>query len=227
MSIRLSLYDFFAYMIPGVFYILITAIGLSTFGFVDIDLSQWTDLSLFPFLILLGLGYVLGQLIDEIAYRWLRLHRGRSRIARQKAVTSFRQRYPWIDIDLVPEEWAIFLKAIQIQTPHLVPEIEQQNALSIMLRNISLGLIVTAVMFFLFFIIVYPHIGNLIIALIALALSFLAIDRSSLRRHWFYMGIYEAFATNLLLQQKKLERKIEVKQAQPNVVTQSEEMDGG
>ncbi len=223
MSIRLSLYDFFAYMIPGVFYILITAIGLSTFGLVDIDLSQWTDFSLFTFLILLGLGYVLGQLIDEIAYRWLRLRKGRSRNARQKALASFRQRYPWIDIDFLPEEWAILLKALQIQTPHLVPEIEQQNALSIMLRNISLGLVVTAIMFFLIFILVYTHIGNLIIAIIALALSFVAIDRSSLRRHWFYMGIYEAFATNLLLQQKKLESKIDVKQAQPNVVTEGKE----
>lgn len=223
MSIRLSLYDFFAYMIPGVFYILITTIGLSTFGLVVIDLSWWADFSLFTFLILLGLGYVLTQLVDEIAYRWLRLHRGRSRFARQKALASFQQMYPWIEIDLQPEEWKIFWTAIQIQTPDLAPEIEQQSALSIMMRNISLGLALTAVMFLLIFLIVNDHIGNLIITIVSVALSLLAIDRSSLRRHWFYLGIFETFATNQLLQQKILGGKVNVKQAKPNVVTEGQE----
>jgi hypothetical protein len=53
MSIRVSLYDFFAYMIPGVFYILATLFGLVTFNVLPLNLSALlADVSLFTFCML-------------------------------------------------------------------------------------------------------------------------------------------------------------------------------
>lgn len=225
MSIRVSLYDFFAYMIPGVFYILIAVFGLVLFGIIQLDPTLLSNLSLFMFLVLVGAGYVLGQLIDAVAYIWMRLLRGRNKIAREKAFELFHQRYPWIELHFKPEEWAILLQALKIQSPDVEADIEQLNAMSIMLRNISLGLLITSFIFFMAFITVYTHIGNLALAIIALALSFVAIDRCDIRRRWFYMSIFQVFATYHLVQEKKLDTRIQIKQYKPETMAQVEEAD--
>lgn len=215
MSIRISLYDFFAYMIPGVFYILIAAFGLQTFGVIDLDLMQLSGISLFMFIFLLGAGYVIGVLLDIFAYRWVRVIKGRNRLAREKAIAEFHQRYTWLMLETQPEEWTMLLQAVKIQTPDVFVDIEQQNAMSIMLRNISLGLLCVALIFVMTFVLVYAHFGNLIIAVIMLALSFMSLDRSAVRRQWFYLGLLEAFAAHYLVQEKTLDTKIKVKHVLP------------
>jgi hypothetical protein len=222
MSIRIGLYDFFAHTIPGVFYILVAAFALAVFGYIDIDAGFLGSLSIFAFLIVLGSGFVLGQLLDYVAYIWLRLVKSRNRTARQKAIEAFHQKYPWIELQLEPKEWAMFLYAIKIQMPEMAVEIEQLNAISISLRNISLGLLMTSLIFFGTFITVYTHIGNLILAVITLLLSLIALDRANLRRHWFYLGIFEVFATNYLLEENLLNARIQTNQEIHQGKTQSE-----
>ncbi len=227
MSIRIGIYDFFANMIPGVFYILVTAFGLTIFGIVDLDLFQIQDISLFGFVTLLAAGFILGQMLDMVAYKWFCLFKKRNRFERKEVFASFQQKYPWIEINYRHEDWLLMLHAIRIQIPEAAMDIEQQHAIHIMLRNISLSLFLTSLILLFAFFIVHIHIGSLALAALAAAFSYLAIDRAANRRRWFYMGIYEAFVTNLLLQQKKLESKIDVKQVQPNVVTDGKEMDEG
>lgn len=226
MSIRLSIYDFFANMIPGVFYILVAAFGLTVFGIVDLDLAQLLDISLFGFITLLAAGFIVGQMMDMVAYKWFCLFKKRNTAVREETFALFRQKYPWIEIKYRPEDWLLMLQAIRIQIPEATIDIDQQHAIHIMLRNISLGLFLTALIFLVVFITAFTQIGNLVLAVLAAVLSYLAIYRAANRRRLYYMGIYEAFATNLLLQQNKLASKIDVKQEQPEVETQSEEKKG-
>ena len=227
MSVRIGIYDFFANMIPGVFYILVVAFGLNLFGIVDIHLVQIKDISLIGFIILIAIGFIVGQILDWAGYKWFCFFKDRNSIERKVTFALFQQHYPWLEVTLRHEDWSLMLQAIKIQIPDATVEIEQQNALHIMLRNISLGLFLTSLIFFFAFFIVFPHIGNLAVAILALALSFLALDRSFHRRRWFYIGIYEAFTTNLLLQLNKLESTIDVKPEQPELVTKDEDKDGG
>ncbi|MCA9734688.1 hypothetical protein KC799_21325, partial [candidate division KSB1 bacterium] len=211
MSIRLSLYDFFAYTIPGTFYILVALFGLVIFDIIDPDPTFLTDLSLFAFIILLGAGYILGLLIDAFAYRWLWFWQGNNEIARKSAFDFFHKQYPWIELHITPEEWPILLQAMRIKALDAVKDIEQHNAVSIMLRNISLGLFITSLIFLLAFIILYAHIGNIILATIALFLSIISLKRSSNRRQWFYSGVLHVFITEHLLQDKRLDERIQLK----------------
>ena len=227
MSIRIGIYDFFAYLIPGVFYLLVAAFGLTMFGIVNIDLAQLMDISLFGFLVLLAAGFIVGLLFDLLAYKWFLLFRKRNSMARQEAFDAILKKYPWLELGFQPEEYSLMLKAIKIQIPEATMDIEHHNAIHIMFRNISLGLFIASLIFLLVFIIVFTHIGNLALAIFAFLLSYLAIDRSAQRRRWFYMDTYEAFVTNILLQQKKLDGKVELKQTKPKVVAVNEEMDEG
>lgn len=225
MPIQLSLYDFFAYMIPGVFNILVVTFGLITFDIIDLDPEFWHDLSLFPFLVLLGAGYLIGLLLDKFTYKGFRLLKGRSRDVRKKTFESFRKTYPWIELHYTHEDWRLLRQSVKIKQPEVESYIEQQNAISIMLRNMSLGFLLTSLLFLLIFILLNPHIGNLILAAIALYLSFIALDRADERRAWFYRRVLNAFVTIYLLQENKLDDRIQTKPLKMEARPNSEEAD--
>ncbi len=46
MSIKLGIYDFFAYTIPGIFYLLVGVVVLALFGVIDLNTQTVNDLSL-------------------------------------------------------------------------------------------------------------------------------------------------------------------------------------
>ena len=208
MSIRVTVYDFFAYTIPGVFYLVVGWFGLTLFDIIDFDPTELSELPIFIYIFWLGAGYILGILLDKVAYRWLSFRYGNNRKARQKALYSFYQKYPWIELKFTPEVWGMLRRIVKINTPEVEGDIDQSNALSIMLRNISLGLFILALILTLTFIIVYTHVGNLVLAGIIFLLSLLALDRSDQRRYWFYIDILEAFTANYLIQERKLDSRI-------------------
>ena len=86
-------------------------------------------------------------------------------------------------------------------------DIEQHNAASIMLRNISLGLIISSISFLGFFLYFHFYFINFILAVISFILSIVAIRRSEIRRRWFYTGIFEAFVAHFLLDKKLVKMK--------------------
>ena len=73
MSIRVGLYDFFAYTLPGIFYLAIIGFWLNTVGLLLVDFSVLKDFSLVVLFVTLGAGYIIGVLIDPVAYSWMRL----------------------------------------------------------------------------------------------------------------------------------------------------------
>ena len=203
MSIRVGIYDFFAYTLPGGFYLLISLFGLAVFGVIKVNLSMLNSLSLFSFLILLVAGYIVGLLLDPVAYKWSRLFQKRNREAKKFAFEEFHTRHPWMELDFDPADWTIMLFAIKSKSIDIAMDVEQHNVASIMLRNISLGLAIVSATLLLFFVIVSTNVWNLVLAGFFFSLSFIAIRRCRLRRHWFYMGVFEAFASIYLLEQEK------------------------
>jgi hypothetical protein len=198
MSIRIGLYDFFAYTIPGVFYILIIGFWLNAFQFVTLDGAALNNLPLFVLFIIVGAGYVTGLLLDPIAYRWLRLFRSRNRDAVKSSFESFCNRYKWLDVKFSASDWSLLLLTLKHKSIEVAMDVEQHNVASIMLRNISLGFLLFSLGSLTFFIGINANAWNFAIAVISLALSGIALRRSSLRREWFYVGIFEAFSAHYL-----------------------------
>lgn len=193
MSIRIGIYDFFGYAIPGICYLALTLYGISVFGYLNIDLTILVNLSLFSALIIVGAGYILGVLLDPIAYRWKRLFYMRNSKTAELAYISFQERHPWLIVNFAPTDWAILLRIIKDRSIEVAIDVELHNVASIMMRNISLGLIMLSMVYFLFYFAISAYLWNLVIASICIFLSIIALRRSQTRRKWFYLAIFEAF----------------------------------
>lgn len=208
MSIRLSLYDFFSHTIPGVFYLFILGFWLNAFGAISIDLAALGDLSLSVLLILIGIGYIAGVLIDPIAYRWTRLFYSRNRVAAKKAFDEFRAQHPWALAGLEPSDWAILLQVIKSISHEASDDVERHNVAFIMLRNVSFGLVITAICCVAFFFAVSRNPWNLALAALFAALAINANRQGIIRRGWFYLGIFEWLAAQELLRKNLINKRL-------------------
>ncbi len=208
MSIRLSLYDFFSHTIPGVFYLLILGFWLNAFGAISIDPAALADLSLSALLVLVGAGYIVGVLIDPIAYRWTRLFYSRNRVAAKIAFDEFHRQHPWALAGLEPDDWAILLQVIKSISHEASDDVERHSVAFIMLRNISFGLLITAICCLAYFFAVSRNPWNLGLAALFVALAFSANQRGIIRRGWFYLGIFEWLAAQELLRKDLINKRL-------------------
>lgn len=215
MSIRIGIYDFFAYTLPGVLYILIFTYGLTVFGFTQVDLSMLNNISLSSILVLIGAGYLVGLLIDPIALKWVTLFIGRNGLARRQAFDTFHKQHPWLELNFDVEDWSLLLFALKSKSTEGVMDLEMHNVASILLRNVSLGLVMISIIFILFFVLVTTNLWNLVLAVVALVLSGIAVDRCKLRRNWFYLGILEAFVAYYMFQAESIGDKRYIKINKP------------
>lgn len=196
MSIRIGLYEFFAYTVPGVVYLLIAGFAASIFGLLPITWQALNDLSLTSLALLVGAGYVVGYLMDYFAYKWTRLFRPKSTAARSLQV--FQRYYPAVETNFTSYQWGILLRSLKQSSIEAAADIEQFNATSIMLRNVSFGLVLWGVVFVAYFILVSRAFGNLFLALACLVASIVAAKVSARFRNWFYLSVYEGMAAHQL-----------------------------
>ncbi len=202
MSLRIGLYDFFAYTLPGVLYILVITYGLNLFGFVNIDLSLFSNLSLFSFLILVGTGYIVGLLLEPLTQRWgLLFHRRVGKIE-DAAYNEFHKQHSWLELNFNSDDWPLLLFAIKNRSIEQATDIELFNVYSKMLRSISLALLLASVIFLLFFFTISANVWNLVLVAVAFYFSIVAIKRSGWRKYSFYRGIFQAFVGYYLFQEK-------------------------
>jgi hypothetical protein len=203
MNIRIGLYDFFAYTLPGSFFILVICYFLYAYGILKIDpISELKSLTVISFVVILGIGYIFGLLIDPISYRWARLFQKRFREAAKEALDEFHRQHNWIFLNIEPTETSILLQAVKRKSIDQAMDVEQHNVVSILLRNISFCFILISINCLIFFFAYNFLVANIILAVLFFALAILAVRRSRIRRHWFLMAVYEAFYVHYLLDNK-------------------------
>lgn len=192
MSVRIGLYDFFAYTIPGVFYLLIASYAAMAFGLLPLNWNAVSNLSLPVLIILTGTGYVVGILFTSIAQKWTRLFRTRkqSRIA----FLEFTESHPWLNVKFESTDWDILLRALKESSEDAATDIEHLNVLAIMLRNISFGIGLLAGVFLLYFFTRSAHVGNVLISALLIAASVLAARTSATFSRWYFQAIFAAIA---------------------------------
>ena len=190
MNIRLGIYDIFATIIPGGFYLITMIEFAKLVGWIKFDWLSLQEFGILPSLILVLAAYIIGTATDRIGSLWHRIFKKPG--AGQRAVESFKALHSdrW-KIDFEEKDWAILRTYIYIHNPNVADDADRFNASSMMLRNISLGLFLLA----LTEVIRLAITGNwIIVALIAvlLFLSYQTAIRARTLRDWFYSSIFEA-----------------------------------
>jgi hypothetical protein len=208
MSIRVGLYDFFAYTLPGIFYLAIIGFWLNTIGLSVVDFSILNGFSLAVLFVIVVAGYITGLLIDPVAYRWMRLFHIRNRDAAKATFDEFTQLYPWVNLNYDAKDWGILLRAVKSVSLEAAADVEQHNVAFIMLRNISFAFILSLVSSVVYYFAVLSNFWILILGLVFLVLAIVAMRRSRMRRHWFYMAVFEAFTAHFLLNNKVGNQKL-------------------
>jgi len=196
MSIKLGLYDFFAYMIPGSIYILVLTHLSTIFGWVKADFRLIANLPSLQILVLAALAYIVGMVIYPIAERWNGLFKPRG-IAK-KAYSEFESRYSNFEVRFKPEHWGLLLAYIRRENFELSAEIERHNVISLMLKNLSFGLSLLAILQIVEFIRVKFLTVHIAMFMILTFLSILAIRESAKFKLWFYLSIFDAVAAQSL-----------------------------
>ena len=211
MSIRVGLYDFFAYTLPGIFYLLIITFWVNTLGLLAIDFSILKDFSLEVLFAMIGAGYIIGLLIDEVSYRWIRLFQKSNTEAKKAAYDEFTERHPWVTLKYDAKDWGILLRAVKSVSMDAAADVEQHNVASIMLRNISFAFVLCLISSVIYFLFVFSDLWVLGLGFLFLTMAILARRRSRIRRHWFYIGVFEAFTAHFLLDSQANKEKVKEK----------------
>ncbi|HLF89012.1 MAG TPA: hypothetical protein VI451_08720 [Anaerolineales bacterium] len=198
MNIRLGIYEIFSRIIPGGVYLAALAQLVSVTGLYPLDWTMFNNLSLISSAAMVVAAYLLGGVLDRLAIFWFLIFKPRGMSGR--VLQSFKQKHQerW-EMDFEDEEWGTLLAFIRIKHLDVANEIDRHNALSIMLRNVSLGflfLVANQVIEF-FSTIQIPH---LILGLVLVIVSILLVIEARRFREFFYTTIYEtilAYRINL------------------------------
>jgi hypothetical protein len=195
MSVTISIYDFFAYTIPGALYLFTVLYACAVLGFLEIDWLS-LDLSLVQIIIAAGLAYILGLIFEPIAKLvYERLYKRMN--LRELAFQEFQRRHPSLETRIQSEDWPALLAYIKRESMDVALDIERHNVTNLMLRNVSLGLISLSLVQLIQFALTLGLL-HLILA-IALAVSSIIAGKESLKfGAWFFFGIFEAIASHSL-----------------------------
>ncbi|MFN0175376.1 MAG: hypothetical protein ACKVU0_12055 [Saprospiraceae bacterium] len=188
MSIRTSIYDFFAYTIPGGLFLLSILGGLELFGLADL----WTKIymsNLVGILIIILCSYVVGHVTSIFNSKWVKLFESRS--IPNLAFTEFKVLHPTIQTDINPNDWQIWFASIRRESMELTLEVDKMMATSYLLRGVSMFLALTC-----FILLLGVVTGKLVwwflgLAVIVAILSVIAAKGSIKFNKWFYFMIFE------------------------------------
>lgn len=197
MSISLSVYDVFANLIPGLFYLFAINELLRATGFQNIDPANLTSAP--QTLGVLAIAYILGHIFNSFTYRgwYLLFNRSSSNHDRDnlksdsgKALNSLQRQYPELGFKgFHPRDTDMLFNAIQIKNKELADRIEITRVTAIMMRNISFGLFLIGAVE-VFNAITGRSLYFSIVALACFIGSALALSQTSKYYYWFFKDVF-------------------------------------
>jgi hypothetical protein len=188
MSIAFGIYDFFSYTVPGVLYILVANKFLELLKLPNIDINN-LNTSIGSALLWVIASYVVGQLMDSFAIRLYYLINKFH--AETKAMKEFREKHKDITIDFTINDRQTLFSVIRHNNLELARYIDNFKAISIMLNNISLALLLFSVEQVFSILIKGFSLASLINIIVSLILAYVAITRSALFNEWHWAAIYQ------------------------------------
>jgi len=194
MNIRISIYDFFAYTIPGGVYLFIGLYVLSQFGILNFDFLSFNP-SFFQLVIIAGSAYILGMLMEPIAKVWYGLFKPKD--FPEKVLKGFQENRPHIEVKFKATDWPILMAYIRRENMEMAEYIERDNASNLMLRSLSFALFIFAIVQVIQFAISLTVL-HLIAGFFCGLFSIIAMKFSLKFASWFYLLIYEVTTARVL-----------------------------
>ena len=186
MSLTLGLYDVFSNIVPGLVYL---SLAYELLALVKIDLPYSAILSN-PFLLiaLLVLALILGHILNRVSYTlwfWRFESYGTSRRIVQQSLAN---QHP--ELGFEADDAELLLAVIKHNDFQLSERIESNRANGIMMRNLSFGFILHAIVAVMFLLKNGVSAVHLIYLVCALLFCFLSIQRTKDFIRWFYRDIF-------------------------------------
>jgi hypothetical protein len=188
MSITFGIYDFFSYTVPGVLYILVANQMLFLLRMPSIDLNS-LNTNIGGALLWVLAAYVVGQLMDSFAVRWYYLVNKFH--AETRALHDFRERHEDIKTDFTINDRQSLFSVIRHNNLELARHIDNFKAISIMLNNISLGLLLFALVQVLTIALDGFSLRSLFLIIVSFIFSYVAIHRSAVFNEWHWEAVYQ------------------------------------
>ena len=194
MSIKLGIYDFFAYIIPGgivtaaILFVLIKHLGL---------VIDFGNLSIIEFVAFVTFAYLMGYTNDFIARKtWYKIFHRKNLF--ETTIADFNKRNHAIEVMLHEMDWYIPLSFIKKQNLDMAQDIDKLNVQNIMLRNSSFGILIFAIIFGVEFFSSGSSPIYAIASVFCLVVSVILARESIKFAAWFYTSIYQSLVALLI-----------------------------
>ena len=190
MSIRMGIYDFFAYTIPGGLYLLAALYVITRLTPLNIDLMRASIVQALFFAIA---SYVIGIVLDPLAkYLWYARFEPEDVLSEVRA--EMNKRNDQISFPDVKIDWYVLLAYIRRHNMDMAVEIERFKTIEIMMRNVSFALLLYAALPIIDLIAYGYSTWQGLFALGSLLGCILAVKQALKFDKWFYAGIFETVA---------------------------------
>lgn len=191
MSLSIGIYDLFSYTIPGFLYIFVFNEFFRLIGwnyFLLSSVKEGTELIVAALSIMCA--YTIGHLLDYFS-NWFCFRLLTRYKVKDASLDNIKRRYPELKIQFGYNDCHPLFTNLRQCNLEFSRVIDSFGANNIMLRNISFGLLLLALLQ-IWIIILDFHWQNLLIIIGILGLSWVAYLRSRMFYEWFFTGIYEA-----------------------------------
>jgi len=189
MNIQFGIYDVFSRIVPGGLYLFAIMQFSSVLGLIKIDWEILKDVGVIPSLGLLLIAYILGTGMDRLGSRWFYMFKkpGMS----DRILEEFKAKHAdrWV-FEFEDKDWTMLRAYIRVHNRDVAGDIDRDNAICIMLRNISLGLVLIAFNVGIHFAKTVNW-ADLILIVLLFVLSYLVAIQARFLRKWFYEGVFE------------------------------------
>lgn len=205
MSIAIGIYDFFAYTLPGGFYLFLVIYGCSLFGIITFDYQALNDVKSPVVFVALASAYILGLLLDPLARYWSRVFIKPG--VREAMLERYRQAYPDLEFNLKIGDRPMLMAYFRSEDKELVSQLERSNVLRMMLRNFSLSFVLFAVINIVAYITRSNQISLLLLGAVFIIAAVVAGLESVKFGNWFHESFYQVVIASALEASDWVERK--------------------
>lgn len=198
MNIQLGIYDIFSRIVPGAFYLFALFEFARVTNLIKLDWMSLKDIGFLPSLGLALIAYIVGTGMDQVGSAWHRVFKKEQN--GPETIKKFKEEHKgqW-DLTFDDVDWPILRAYIYIHNPDVANEIDRHNALCLMLKNLSLGLVLIVVSEGIQFAATMNWMYLILVAVL-LFLSYQMTIQAGTLKEWFYRSIFEtviAYRINL------------------------------
>lgn len=191
MSITMGIYDFFAYVVPGLIYLFLLNDFSSRMEWVSFDLMQVnSQISIGTIGVVALAAYIAGNVFDVFAH-WFCFSLLTRKNMSETVLQEFKKQYPELNVAYRPKDYHMLFVLLRARNPTFTQTIDRFEANSILLKNVSFASLLFAVIRLPDVVISFST-ANLALFLASLVICWLAFRASKNYHTWFFLDVFQA-----------------------------------